>query len=82
MKTTFDLPDPLLNKARRVAAARGTTVKALVEAGLRKVIEENSQSAKPFKLKNASVRGHGLQPGVQGLSWTQLLELSYEGRGT
>jgi hypothetical protein len=49
MKTTFDLPDPLLNKARRVAAARGTTVKALVEAGLRKVIEENNQSAKPFK---------------------------------
>jgi hypothetical protein len=81
MKTTFDLPDPLLDKARRVAASRGTTVKALVEAGLRKVIEEHSQPPKPFKLKNASIKGSGLQPAAQGLTWAQLLELSYEGRG-
>jgi hypothetical protein len=81
MKTTFDLPDPLLDKARRVAASRGTTVKALVETGLRKVIEEHSRPPKPFKLKNASVSGNGLQPAAQGLTWAQLLEMSYEGRG-
>ena len=40
MKTTIDISDSLLEKARRVAASRGTTVKALVEAGLRQVLAD------------------------------------------
>ena len=82
MKTTFDLPEPLLNEARKVAARRKTTVKALVEDGLRKVIAESLQPAKPFKLKRASVAGRGMQAGAQSLSWAQILESSYEGRGS
>ena len=82
MKTTFDLPDPLLDEARRVAARRKTTVKALVEAGLRKVIAESTQPTKAFKLRRASVAGNGLQPGAQSLSWAQILESTYQGRGS
>lgn len=78
MKTTFDLPPPLLEQTRQLAAQRNTTVKELVIAGLRKVIEESKKSEKPFKLENASVKGKGLQKGVQHLSPAQLIELSYE----
>ena len=80
MKTTIDIADPLLEKARRVAAREGTTVKALVEAGLRRVIEDREQRGK-FRLRRASFKGRGLQPAAQGLSWDRLREMAYEGRG-
>jgi hypothetical protein len=82
MKTTFDLPDPLLDEARAVAAQHHTTVKALVEAGLRRVIDESRRTGEPFRLARASVPGKGLQQAAQGLSWAQILESSYEGRGS
>jgi hypothetical protein len=78
MKTTFDLPPPLLEQTRRLAVQRNTTVKELVIAGLRKVIEESSTDVKPFRLQNASVKGKGLQKGVQHLSPAQVIELSYD----
>jgi hypothetical protein len=78
MKTTFDLPPPLLDQARRLAARRNVSVKELVITGLRKVIEESARKEAPFKLEKASVKGKGLQLGVQNLSPSQLIELSYE----
>ena len=38
MKTTLDLPDALLIEAKQVAARRRTTLKAMVEHGLRREI--------------------------------------------
>jgi hypothetical protein len=54
------------------------TVKELVISGLRKVIEESAKPEKPFRLPNASVKGKGLQRGVQQLSAAQLITFSYE----
>lgn len=79
MKTTFDLPDTLLEEARRVAAARATTVKELVEAGLRRELRERSRDA-AFELRDASFGGRGLRPEVEGASWDRLRELAYGGR--
>ncbi|HVL55180.1 MAG TPA: type II toxin-antitoxin system VapB family antitoxin [Burkholderiaceae bacterium] len=80
MKTTIDIADPLLAQARRVAAQEGTTVKALVETGLRRVLEERERQAE-FRLRRASFKGRGLQPSAEGLSWDRLREMAYEGRG-
>ena len=80
MKTTVEIADPLFEEAKRLAAREGTTVRALIEQGLRKVLAERRQ-ASPFKLKKASFRGNGLQAGAQGLTWGSLRELTYEGRG-
>lgn len=44
MKTTLNIADPVMQRLREEAARRGTTMSALVEAGLRRVLAEPSQS--------------------------------------
>jgi hypothetical protein len=81
MKTTLDISDPLLNEARRLAAQENTTLRALVEQGLRKVVSEKQQR-KTFRLRKASFRGQGLRPEMRDVSWDRLRDLAYEGRGS
>lgn len=80
MKTTVDIPQSLLNEAKKLAANHRTTVKALVEEGLRHVISEHQRSG-GFRLRRSTFKGEGLQPGMEGASWEGLREQIYEGRG-
>ena len=80
MKTTIQIPDSLFEEARKVARRDGTTLKTLVEQGLRRVIAERRKRTK-FRLRRASFKGQGLQPHLAGASWEQIRDLSYEGRG-
>jgi hypothetical protein len=80
MKTTIDLPDSLLQAARELAAHEGTTLESLVAAGLRRELEERAEW-QPFTLRDASFRGQGLQSGADDAPWSDLLDLSYQGRG-
>ncbi len=58
MKTTLDIADPLLNSAKALAQQSHTTLRALVEDSLRRVLSDSPTKAKPaFKLQDASVRG-------------------------
>jgi len=81
MKTTIDIPGPLLEEARRAADREGTTLRALVEAGLRRILAERRGKDAPFRLRDASFRGEGLQPGVASGSWEAIRDAIYEGRG-
>ena len=80
MKTTIDIADPILDRAKKLAACQGVTLKTLVEQGLTRVLAEQTSSA-AFRLRDASVGGQGMQPGVAGLDWDRVRELAYEGRG-
>ena len=80
MKTTLDIPDPLLREARRLALRERTTLRALVEQGLRKVIADRKASP-PFRLRKASVKGQGLAPELRNADWDTIRDLAYEGRG-
>ena len=80
MKTTIEISDPLLRDARKLAEREGTTLRALVERGLRRVVAETKTGA-PFKLRKASFKGRGLQDDLRDASWEELRDLSYEGRG-
>jgi hypothetical protein len=80
MKTTVEIPDPLLKEARRIMAQEGTTLRALIEEGLRRVMTER-QRVRPFKLRKVSVSGKGLQSALDGASWQQIRDAAYEGRG-
>jgi hypothetical protein len=65
-KTTVKISEPLLRDARKLAAREGITLRTLVERGLRHMISETKQN-KPFKLRDASFEGLGLQADVQML---------------
>ena len=80
MKTTIEIPNSLLEEARKLASREGTTVRALVETGLRRVLSERKKKG-AFKLRKASFKGSGLQPGVVDASWERIREIAYEGRG-
>lgn len=80
MKTTVEIADALLDEARRAADKQGTTVRALIEQGLRQVLKA-SRSGGPFRLRDGSVNGKGLQPGIREGDWEQIRGLIYEGRG-
>ena len=79
MKTTIEIADPLLEAARKAARRDGTTVRALVEHGLRLALDER-RATPPFKLRDASVAGRGLQPQAESLSWDELRALAYGDR--
>jgi hypothetical protein len=81
MKTTIEISDALLEAARKVSRREKTTVRSLVEEGLRKVIAER-EGSRTFKLRKATFKGNGLQPQVAGASWDRIRGLIYEGRGT
>lgn len=80
MKTTVDIADALLLRAKQVAAEERLTLRELVEEGLRLVLRQRERRSE-FRLRDASFGGEGLQPGVSEGDWERLRELVYEGRG-
>lgn len=80
MKTTVEIAEALLRAARRRAAERGTTLRAVIEEGLRRIVADEP-AARPFRLRDASVKGRGLQRGVRAGDWATIRGLAYEGRG-
>jgi hypothetical protein len=80
MKTTIQIPDSLFEEARNLARREGTTLKALVEQGLRRIITERKPRRR-FHLRKVTFKGQGLQPPLTGASWERIREFSYEGRG-
>ena len=79
MKTTVEITDALLEEAKRVASQESSTLRELIEDGLRRSLEDRKRK-KSFHLRRASFRGKGLQPGVSS-DWDRLREIAYEGRG-
>ena len=80
MRTTVDISDTLHEEARKVAAAEKTTMRALIEEGLRKTIDERKRRGK-FTLRQVTFAGNGLHEDAAGASWNRIREMAYEGRG-
>ncbi len=79
MKTTIDIADALLAEAKALAAKRNTTLRALVEEGLRETIKR-AKAEKPFKLRDASFHGDGLTEEFEAKGgWSKLREAAYPG---
>lgn len=78
MKTTIEIADSLLKEAQHLAARRKTTLRSLVETGLREVLAKEQTASTPFRLRAASFKGKGLQQATRAASWNQLREMAYE----
>ena len=80
MKTTIELADDLAMDARRYAARHRVTLRSVIEDGIRtKLRTERTRSA--FRLRDAAVKGSGLQPEFRDAGWPAVRNAIYEGRG-
>ena len=80
MKTTVEIADALLASARRLAAKEGTSVRALIEEGLRKVVDKRERRV-GFALRRVTFGGDGLSPDLASAGWDAIRERAYEDRG-
>lgn len=80
MKTTIDIPDSLLQEAKKLSAKDHVTLSSLVEQGLCAIIAVR-KSDQAFVLRKASFRGNGLRNEFLGEDWQKIRSAAYEGRG-
>ena len=80
MKTTIEIHDVLLERAKRHAKARGCTLRSVVEDGLRRVLDEPAPAV-PYKLPDLSVGDPDGEDPLKHYTWPELRDLIYEGRG-
>ncbi len=82
MKTSLELSEHIFSKVRRLAQKRGTSVRALVEEGLRLILESDERK-RVIKPKILTFGGDGMtdQFVTRGLSWDTLREEVYQDHG-
>ena len=56
------------------------TLRALIERGLHMVLQAD-RHVEPFRLRDATVGGRGLQRTYRDVEWSRIREAIYEGRG-
>jgi hypothetical protein len=76
MKTTVDIADDLLLRAKQEAEASHTTLRSLIEEGLREVLGRKSAASRP-PIKPVTFRGTGLQPEFRGKGWDAIRDAIY-----
>jgi hypothetical protein len=64
MRTTVNLPDPLIAQARRRASETGRTLTAFIADAVREALARRSQGPNRPPVRLTTFRGSGLQPGV------------------
>jgi predicted transcriptional regulator len=77
MRTTVEISDALAKKVRALMHKRNTSMRALIEEGLRKVVEEGARQESRFRLRDASAGGDGLADGVKELDWETMSRALY-----
>ncbi len=81
MKTTIEIADDLLRAAKEQARKERTTLRALVESGLRRELKERRARRGKPRFKLVTFKGDGLQPGIDFRNWEQIRSIIYEGHG-
>lgn len=83
MKTSLDLSDSLYKNARRLADSRNTSVRALIEEGLR-IVLANAARRKSEPPKLVTFGGDGLTDSFHGGadSWDRMRDEIYRGHGS
>lgn len=82
MKTTIEISDALLTRAKRHARRAGKPLRALVEEGLRRVLSDETPRT-DYVLPDLSVgepHSAGARNPLEHLSWPELREEIYGGR--
>jgi hypothetical protein len=81
VKTTLEIQDILMARAKKLAKRTGRPLRALVEEGLRLVLAANDQQ-RSYELPDCSVGKRGDPNPLEGLSWQDLREEMYGNEAT
>jgi hypothetical protein len=81
MKTTIDISENLLNRAKELARREKTTLKELTEEGLQLVLSRRGHGS-GRKTKPIVFQGQGLSPAFRGRSWSEIRDEIYRGYGS
>ncbi len=81
MKTTLEIHDELLARAKRQAKVQGCSLRALVEDGLRLALSPRS-SRRPYVLPDLREGDPQAPDPLERYSWPELRELIYGDPGT
>lgn len=76
MKTTLDIQDELLARAKRYAHRTGRPLRAVVEEGLRRALEAEGP-VRPYVLPDYSVGEAGARDPLEAYSWQDLRGVIY-----
>jgi len=80
MKTTIELPQPLLERGKALAQKENSTLKALIEEGLQRVLQARSlKTSTPFVVQ--PFHGDGLNPDFVAAGWESVRDEIYRDRG-
>ena len=71
MKMTVVIAEDLFARTREVAQREGTTMRALIEEGLRAALARREQKTS-YQWPDLSVSGEGLAPEIEEGSWEPL----------
>ena len=82
MKTTVQITDAVLIRAKRLMQRENRTLRSLVEEGLRLVLAARRRQRRGHKLRWLTVKGRGLRPALRQGGWQQIRDLVYRGRGS
>lgn len=81
MKTTIELSDDLLLRAKELAQSERRTLRSVVEEALRALLQSRRNRSTKFKLRDASFGKGGLRSDVDAGDWSALMKIIYDGRG-
>ena len=80
MKTTIEISDDLLSRAKQLGRREGKTLRAVIEDGLRQVLKRETGAA-ARRVKPVVFRKGGLSREFMDAPWTALRDEIYRGRG-
>ena len=76
MKTTIEIADDVLTRAKRQARQEGKTLREVVERALRQQLAAPDAHGS-FRLKRHAFKGKGRHPGVEEGDWNTVRDLVY-----
>ena len=76
MKTTVDIHDELLARAKQHARNTGSPLRAVVEEGLRRVLVA-AESPRPYRLPDLSEGDPSAADPLEAYSWQDLRDVIY-----
>jgi len=80
MKTTIEISDDLLSRAKQFGRRQGKTLRALVEDGLRHVLKRETR-VETRRVKPVVFRKGGLSREFMDAPWSAVRDEIYRGRG-